>query len=129
MMPKLLSLGQIMKRFQTSWQDLPDHRKASNNTHYQIADAAIASFAVFFMQSASFLAHQRSIKKRKGRDNVTRLFGAEQIPSDVQVRNLLDRVSPEEFHADFDWVLDELEKSGRLDDFKSCEGLRLLLMA
>ena len=121
-MPKPLSLGQIMKQFQKSWQKLPDHRQASNNTRYQIADAAIASFAVFFMQSPSFLAHQRSIKKRKGRDNVTRLFGAEQIPSDVQVRNLLDAVSPSEFHADFDWVLDELEKSGHLSDFKSYEG-------
>ena len=121
-MPKPLSLGQITKRFQKSWQNLPDHRKASNNTRYQIADAAIASFAVFFMQSASFLAHQRSIKKRKGRDNVTRLFGAEEIPSDVQVRNLLDPVSPDKFHADFDWVLDELDKSGHLSDFKSYGG-------
>lgn len=121
-MPKPLSLGQIMKQFQKSWQNLPDHRQASNNTRYQMADAAIASFAVFFMQSPSFLAHQRSIKKRKGRDNVTRLFGAEQIPSDVQVRNLLDTVSPDEFHADFDWILDELEKSGCLSDFKSYEG-------
>jgi len=121
-MPKPLSLGQIMKRFQVSWQNLPDHRQASNNTRYQIADAAIASFSVFFMQSASFLAHQRNLKKRKGRDNVTRLFGAEQIPSDVQIRNLLDPVSPHEFHADFDWVLDELEKSGHLSDFKSYDG-------
>jgi hypothetical protein len=48
-MSKPLSLSLIMKRFQTSWQKLPDHRQPSNNTRYQIADAAAAAFSVFFM--------------------------------------------------------------------------------
>ena len=121
-MPKPLSLSQIMKQFQTKWQDLPDHRKASNNTRYQIADAAIGAFSVFFMQSASFLAHQRDIKKRKGRDNVAQLFGVGKIPSDAQIRNLLDPISPTAFHADFDWILDQLEKGGHLSRFKGYEG-------
>lgn len=121
-MPKPLPLSQIMKQFQTKWQDLPDHRKASNNTRYQIADAAIGAFAVFFMQSASFLAHQRDIKKRKGRDNVSRLFGVEKIPSDAQIRNLLDPISPTAFHTDFDWIRDELEKSGHLSRFEGYDG-------
>ena len=117
-MSKPLSLNQIMKQFQTSWQNLPDHRKASNNTRYRIADAAVGAFSVFFMQSASFLAHQRDLNKRKGRDNVTRLFGVEQIPSDAQIRNLLDPILPEAFHGDFNWIQDELEKSGHLNEFK-----------
>ena len=121
-MPKPLSLSQIMKQFQTKWQDLPDHRKVSNNTRYQISDAAIGAFSVFFMQCASFLAHQRDIKKQKGRDNVTRLFGAGEIPSDAQIRNLLDPISPTAFHTDFDWILDELEKSGHLSRFKNYDG-------
>ena len=118
-MPNPLSLSQIMKQFQSNWHDLPDHRKASNNTRYQIADAVIGAFSVFFMQSPSFLAHQRDINKQKGRDNVSSLFGVEKIPSDAQIRNLLDPISPTEFHADFDWILDELETSGHLSAFKS----------
>jgi hypothetical protein len=114
-----------MKQFQTKWQDLPDHRKVSNNTRYQISDAAIGAFSVFFMQCASFLAHQRDIKKQKGRDNVTRLFGAGEIPSDAQIRNLLDPISPTAFHTDFDWILDELEKSGHLSRFKNYDGVNL----
>jgi hypothetical protein len=39
------------------------------------------------MQSPSFLAHQRDMHQRKGRDNVGTLFGAENIPTDVQIRN------------------------------------------
>ena len=111
-----------MKRFHAAWQDLPDHRQPSNNTRYQIADAAKAAFSVFFMQSPSFLAHQRDMHQRKGRDNFATLFGAEKIPSDVQIRNLLNPISPEEFHPDFDWVLDELDQSGYLTSFKTYAG-------
>lgn len=118
-MSKPLSLSQIMKRFQTSWQTLPDHRQQSNNTRYQIADAVGAAFSVFFMQSPSFLAHQRDMQQRKGRDNVGTLFGAGQIPSDVQIRNLLDPISPNQFHPDFDWVINELEQSGHLVSFQT----------
>lgn len=118
-MSKPLSLSLIMKRFQTSWQKLPDHRQPSNNTRYQIADAVAAAFSVFFMQSPSFLAHQRDMHQRKGRDNVVTLFGVAKIPSDVQIRNLLDPVSPDHFHPDFDWVIDELEQSGHLSSFQT----------
>lgn len=121
-MSKPLSLSKIMQRFQTSWQELPDHRQPSNNTRYEIADAAKAAFSVFFMQSPSFLAHQRDMHQRKGRDNVATLFGAEKIPSDVQIRNLLDPISPDQFHADFDWVIDELDQSGHLTSFQTYAG-------
>ena len=39
--------------------DLPDERKPGNNTRYQVEDAVMAAFSVFFTQSASFLEHQR----------------------------------------------------------------------
>ena len=121
-MSKPLSLSKIMKRFQTIWQELPDHRQPSNNTQYRIADAVTATFSVFFMQSASFLAHQRDMNQRKGRDNVATLFGVQKIPSDVQIRNLLDPISPIRFHPDFDWVLDELGQSGHLASFQTYAG-------
>jgi len=121
-MSKPLSLSNIMKRFQTTWRKLPDHRRPSNNTRYQIADGAAAAFSVFFMQSPSFLAHQRDMHQRKGRDNVATLFGVEKIPSDVQIRNLLDPLAPDHFHPDFDWVIDELEQSGRLASFQTYGG-------
>ena len=118
-MSRPLSLSQIMNRFQTTWQKLPDHRQPSNNIRYRIADAAASAFSVFFMQSPSFLAHQRDMHQRKGRDNVATLFGVEQIPSDNQIRNLLDPITPDHFHADFAWVMEELERSGQLASFQA----------
>jgi hypothetical protein len=100
-----------------SWQSLPDYRQPSNNTRYEVKDAALGAFSVFFMQSPSFLAHQRDRHHCKGKDNVASLFGVEKIPSDNQIRNLLDPVTPVHFHADFTWVHQELERQGRLAAF------------
>lgn len=94
-MSHALSLDKIMEHFQESWRKLPDYRKPNNNTKYEVADAGLPAYSVFFMQSASFLAHQRDMNQRKGQDNAGTLFGVSKIPSDNQIRNLLDPVTPD----------------------------------
>ena len=44
-----------------------------------------SAFSVFFMQSRSFLDHQRLMNSQKGRDNAASLFGIERIPCDNQI--------------------------------------------
>ena len=41
-----------------AFDDLPDERRPSNATKYEVADAALSAFAVFFSQSPSFLDWQ-----------------------------------------------------------------------
>ncbi len=80
--------------------DLPDERKPGNNTRYQVEDAMMAAFSIFFTQSESFLDHQRLMKSNKGKDNAESLFSIEKIPCDNQIRNLLDPV-PKTGHKNF----------------------------
>ncbi|HET6240117.1 MAG TPA: hypothetical protein VFE41_34920, partial [Acetobacteraceae bacterium] len=40
----------------------PDKRRGMNAT-YRIGDIGMAAFSVFFMQSPSFLAHQRQLEE------------------------------------------------------------------
>jgi len=84
----------LMAKIRQRFEQLPDERKPSNRTTYRISDAALSAFGVFFMQSPSFLAYQREMQRRKGRDNAQQLFGVHQIPSDNQIRNLLDPLAP-----------------------------------
>jgi hypothetical protein len=49
---------------------LPDKRRGKNS-HYAMADIGMAAFLVFFMQSPSFLAHQR--RWRMGMGMATRI--------------------------------------------------------
>ena len=69
------------------------------------------------MQSSSFLAHQRDMHKLKGKENVSTLFEVKKIPSDNQIRNLLDPIKPDHFHADFKWMHKKLADNGCLATF------------
>jgi hypothetical protein len=62
---------------------LPDDRKGKN-TQYAIKDAALGALAVFFTQSPSFLAYQRTMQQTKGRSNAQSLFGMVDNPCDNQ---------------------------------------------
>jgi hypothetical protein len=60
------------------------------------------------MQSPSFLAHQRQLAQGHGhgRSNSETPFGMTRIPSDNHVRDMLDLVPPERFHARFAHVME-----------------------
>jgi hypothetical protein len=103
-----------MSNLRKRWATVPDVRKPSNRTQYTVADGVLAAFAVFFMQSSSFLAHQRLLQSKKGRSNARSLFQIEEIPSDPQIRNLVDPLSSAYFQEDFWFLLEELKAQQRL---------------
>lgn len=84
-----------------------------------MADIGTAAFSVFFMQSPSFLAHQRQLAQRAGhgRSNCETLFGMTKIPSDNHIRDMLDGVAPECFHPPLIAAFDLLERGGGLTAF------------
>jgi hypothetical protein len=108
-----------MTSLRKRWSTAPDVRKRSNNAHYTVADGILAAFAVFFMQSSSFLAYQRLLQSKKGRSNARSLFQVEEIPSDPQIRNLVDPLSSAYFQEDFWYLLDELKEQQRLLQFRN----------
>jgi hypothetical protein len=118
-MEQTLSLQNLMKLLSERWATLPDTRKANNNMKYTVADGVLSAFAVFFMQSSSFLAHQRLLQSQKGRNNARNLFQVTEIPSDAQIRNLVDPLSNTVFAEDFWHVLDELKSQQHLLRFRN----------
>jgi hypothetical protein len=84
---------------------VPDKRRGINTT-YRMADVGMAAFSVFFMQSPSFLAHQRQFEEGHGRSNCASLFGITKIPSDNHIRDMLVPVSPALLHPVFAETVD-----------------------
>ncbi len=72
---------------------MPDPRKGRSG-NIGMADFGLSAFAMFFMQSASFLSFQRKLEKGQGRSNCQTLFGIEKIPSDNYIRDMLDAADP-----------------------------------
>ena len=96
----------------------PDKR-TGKNTQYSITDIALSAFSVFFLQSPSFLDFQRTMGRSKGRHNAASLFGVLKVPSDNQIRSVLDAVPAESLEPMFDSVVDSLIESGGMDEFRS----------
>src|SRR6204780_3584537 len=71
----------------------PDPRKGRGG-NIAMADFGLSAFAMFFMQSASFLSFQRALENGQGRSNCQSLFGIEKIPSDNYIRDMLDEADP-----------------------------------
>jgi len=110
-------LESLIGRLRQCCETFPDKRRGMNTT-YSIADIGMAAFSVFFMQSPSFLAHQRHLQEGHGRSNCETLFGLSKIPSDNHIRDMLDPAEPALLHPVFDAVLTELERSGGLAAFR-----------
>ena len=113
------TLEDLISALRATCAGLPDKRRGKNS-HYVMADIGMAAFSVFFMQSPSFLAHQRHLADGHGhgRSNCETLFGMLQIPSDNHVRDMLDPVEPEHFHPLFPHAAEVLEAGGGLTAFR-----------
>jgi len=96
---------------------LPDFR-TGQNVQYEIADAALGAFAVFYVQSPSFLAYQRDMQRTQGRNNAQSLFGVEKVPSDPQIRNLLDPIPPSYLGPPFWTIFEQLRLGGYLKPYQ-----------
>nr|WP_209005071.1 ISNCY family transposase [Methylotuvimicrobium buryatense] len=111
--------ARLIERIRQVFETLPDGRSGTGvYQKYSMVDAALSAFSVFFMQSPSFLDHQRTMQKERGKNNAQSLFGVYQIPSDNQIRNLLDAVSPDALWPLYRWVLQALEAQGKLKEFQ-----------
>jgi hypothetical protein len=106
----IASLRKAMKGF-------PDAR-TGKNTQYEVMDAASGAFSVFFTQCPSFLSHQKMLQQKHGLSNARTLFGMKRIPSDNQIRNLLDGVDPSCLSCVFTDCLGALAESGDLDTYR-----------
>lgn len=104
---------------------LPDSRRGKNAS-YTMTDFVMAAFAPFFMQSPSFLAHQRHLETAQGRSNCQTLFGIDRIPGDSQIRVMLDTIEPSHLFPLFRDIVAVLEETGGLATLRCLDGRVLI---
>ena len=77
----------------TRFARVPDPRRPGSPI--PLSDALMSAFAMFSLKDPSLLAFD----ERRSDGNLKRLFGIGQIPSDTQMREILDPVDPERLAA------------------------------
>ncbi|MEK7295434.1 MAG: ISNCY family transposase, partial [Actinomycetota bacterium] len=113
-----MSFTSQIHKLRKTFAALPDRRTGDNLT-YSMADIGLSAFAVFFSQSASFLAAQKAMQQAKGRSNAQSLFEIQHIPCDNQIRQTLDPVAPEQLFPLYDGVFEEMRQKGLLENFRA----------
>lgn len=112
----------IIAAMKSKFGKLPDLREPSNGKKYEVLDAVLSAFSVFFMQSPSFLAHEQNRKRERGKNNLENLFGVYKTPTTNQVKNILDLIPPKEMGAIFWEVWEQLIAANYLEEFRGING-------
>ena len=123
----VLTLDDITKQIRSTFAQFTDPRKGKN-TSYTMVDAGLSAFSVFFMQSPSFLEYQRSLEQAQGKNNAQTLFGVHDLPSDNQIRHLLDSTEPGQVKPLFAYLFNALDQAGVVETYRSVNQTLLLVL-
>jgi hypothetical protein len=126
-MGKSAQFQEMLASVREAFDRFPEHRSGDNIT-YTLADAGMSAFAIFYVQSRSFLAYQRDMQRQRGKNNAHSLFGVKQIPCDSQLRNLLDPLDPAGLREPFWEIYTRLDAAGHLKAYTGVGGTRLIAL-
>jgi len=93
---------------------------------YSNRDGVNSAFAAFFFQFPSLLRYMREMEDREKRSNVQSLFNVEGIPSENQLRNIVDEIAPSSVNPVFNNTLRVAQCSGVVDEYRILDGGVLL---
>ena len=109
---KHLSADALYALLGDSFAHVPDPRRP--NSPIPLADALMSAFAMFSLKDPSLLAFDQ----RRSDGNLKTLFGIGQIPSDTQMREILDPLDPEHLRPVFGDVFRQLQRGKALESFR-----------
>jgi hypothetical protein len=119
-------LETLLQGVRSACAAFPDQRRG--DVTYSMADIGLSAFSLFFMQSESFLAHQRALEQDRKMSNCHSLFGMTAIPTDNHIRAMLDPVHPSYLQPAFDQSMDMLRQRGGLRAFQRLGGRVLIAL-
>jgi hypothetical protein len=122
-----LMADHLIGRLRQCFQNVADPRNGSNK-QYAFDDIAMGAFSAFFIQSPSFLEHQRVFEKAHGKNVCGALFGIAKLPTDTHIRMQLDRIECQDFYPGFDIALDVMKEYQALQPFEVFNGRCLVAL-
>src|SRR3954451_22703919 len=103
------------------FDEVPDQRRCPD---YSLTDALMAGLALYSLKNPSLLAFCRRALDR----NLRSVFGLRAVPSDTQMRCILDAVDPDRIRPLFKDVFRQLQRGKVLEDYVFLEGCYLVAL-
>jgi hypothetical protein len=108
---KSLTLEAIVDLLATTFGAVDDPR-APTQLNYPLHDTLMSGFAMMFFQHPSLLQFQRAMEQKRRRCNLQTIFGVSEVPSDTQLREILDGVEPESLRGVFPQLWEKVRRAG-----------------
>lgn len=121
---KHLSADALIATVRGAFGDVADSRKGK--PEIPIADALMSAYAMFSLKDPSILAFEK--RWREDESNLKSIYKIGSIPSDTQMRTILDPVSPDELRPAHNDILCDLQRGKALEKMRYLDEGYLLLL-
>lgn len=116
-----LHFDALLQRVRHRFEKLPEQRRCPA---FSLVDTLMAGLALFSLKDPSLLAFCR----RPLDHNLRSVFGLQAIPSDTQLRTILDDVNPESLRPVFRDVFRQLQRGKVLEQYVFLQGCYLIAL-
>ena len=106
-----LTFEAFRDRLATTFAAIADQRDPRRIT-WELPAVLMSAFAMLFFQHPSLLEYQRRMQKRTGQSNLERVFAVAELPSDTQMREILDGVPPERLRRVLPQTFEQMRRVG-----------------
>jgi hypothetical protein len=108
---KKLTFDAFRDELATTFAQIADARDPQRIT-WEMPAVLMSAFAMLFFQHPSLLEYQRRMKQQTGRSNLERVFQVAEIPSDTQMREILDGVPTEPLRRVLPQTFEQIRRVG-----------------
>ena len=115
---KDLSADSLCRMLRSAFDRVPDPRKGASGI--SLGNALMSGFAMFALKDPSLLAFDE--RRHDPNDNFRSIYGIDRVPSDTQMRAILDPVEPERLRPSFGNVFRRLQRGKALERFVYLDG-------
>jgi len=115
---KHLSADALLQTLHGCFHKIKDPR--TGTPEISLCDALVSGYAVFALKDPSLLAFDR--RRKEEPHNLRSIFHILRIPSDTQMRSILDEVNPEELRRCFKSFFSSLQRGKALDQMVYLDG-------
>lgn len=121
---KHLSADALFAILHRGFEKIPEHRQG--NTIISLADALMSGFAMFSLKDPSLLAFDQRRKDIEQLQNLKTIYGIENIPSDTQMRDILDEILPDYLRSMYKDIFRQVQRGKALEQMVFMEGCHLV---
>jgi len=115
---KTLTLETVIGKLSGAFRKIADSRVVGR-LKYSLHDTLLSGFAMMFFQHPSLLQFQRQMEMKRGRCNLNTIFRVKAVPSDTQMREILDEAEPEPLRRLLPELFESVRRAGWANQYKT----------